>query len=167
MGGLEVRVELVLGVAAAIIVEAVGLQIDMLADIFDRAERPVPDPLPAAFVDIVAVAEDEVQLGLGRDATMGGEETLLVMLASERGEADAGDVGAGGRQGARAPDKAALTAGDEAIPIAARRLEPRDLDMDAVPSSGRATAAPLRTIVANLSSDATSQCTSTGAAGMP
>jgi hypothetical protein len=63
MAGLKIDVHFVLGVTAPILVQAVYLGIGVLPDVLDRAERAVPHPLAATFVDVIAIAIDEVEIG--------------------------------------------------------------------------------------------------------
>ena len=131
VGGLQVGVHLVLGVAAAVIVQRVDLAAEVLADVLDRAVRAVRGAVAAAFVDVVAVAEDEVWIVLGQ-ATIGRVVAALVVLAAGDGEADAVQGGAQGRRGASPAGDAALLASREAVPVVAVRLQAPDLDVDGV-----------------------------------
>jgi hypothetical protein len=132
MAGLQVRIHLMLGVAAPILVQAVDFGIHMVADILDWAGRAVPDPIRPALIDVIAVAEDEIQVGLRRNVAMGGEIALLIMLAADRGEAKASNIRTSRRERACPARQAALTPGRETVPIWPRRLEPRHFDVDAV-----------------------------------
>ena len=128
MAGLQVGVQLVLGVTPPVVVEAVDLAAKVLARVLDGPARAGVGPVAAAFVDVVPVAVDEVEV-LGRDLAVGSVEALLIGLAAQHAETGLGDCGAGGRGRLRPPRGGSLDAGREAVEILAAGLQPRDLDM--------------------------------------
>ena len=83
VGGLEVRVGFVLGVAVAIVVERGELGADVLANAA-LAGR--------AFIDVVAEVDDQVEVLLGH-VLVGGEEAGFVVLAGGEGEAESRRAG--------------------------------------------------------------------------
>ncbi len=142
VGGLQIGVHLVLGVAAAVVVEAVDLAAEVLADVLTRAVGAVRHPVAAPLVDVVAVVEHEVRRLLGHLA-IGRVVAALVVLAADDGEAGAVQGGGGGEGRAGPARQAALLAGREAVPVVAAGLEARDLDVDAVAQFGRRHGGPL------------------------
>jgi hypothetical protein len=109
MGGLKIGVGLVERVAAAIVVERVDLAPDMAAHFvigaaigLERARAVV-----GALVDIVAIVEHEIHRLLCNVAP-GGEQALLVVLATGGHEPQALDAGTGGRQRPGASHRAFL-----------------------------------------------------------
>lgn len=125
MRRLQVAVDLVLGVAVAV----VDQRVDLVAPVQPRP-RDVRAGL-AAFVDVVAIVEDEVE-PLGRKMAKGGKQPLLVVLAAGDREAEPLDRRARRRRGAGAAGRTPFLADLEAIPIVTAGLEPVDLDMDRV-----------------------------------
>src|SRR5262249_13033110 len=91
----------------------------------------------AAFVDVVAGVKHEVEM-LVSDPSKRGEVSTFVVIAAADGKPQAIDRGAGGRRGSGSPGLAGprgltdLVAGSKPVPVIASRLEPADLDVDAV-----------------------------------
>ena len=100
----------------------------MLAYAYDRPARYAAHPLAAAFVDIVAIAEDKVHILCCRVAP-GGIEALLVMLAAAHGKAYRLNIRPRSRQRAGPAHHAALAPGREPVEIRPPRLQARYLDM--------------------------------------
>ena len=123
----QIAIGLVERVAVAIIHQRVDLVAVVLAD-----SPLVAAAVGAPFVDVVAGMEDEVEMLL-RDPPERGEIAVLVVLAAADGEADPIDRRARRRRGPGAADLAHVVAGMEAVEVVARRLEPGDLDVHAVP----------------------------------
>jgi hypothetical protein len=145
MGGLKIRVGLVERVAAAIVVERVDLAPDMAAHFvigaaigLERARAVV-----GALVDIVAIVEHEIHRLLCNVAP-GGEQALLVVLATGGHEPQAFDAGTGGRQRPGASHRAFLAPDPEAIPVGAIGGQPGHLDMDRVGQFGMGQCLALR-----------------------
>jgi hypothetical protein len=145
MGGLKIGVGLVERVAAAIVVERVDLAPDMAAHFvigaaigLERARAVV-----GALVDIVAIVEHEIHRLLCNVAP-GGEQALLVVLATGGHEPQALDAGTGGRQRPGASHRAFLAPDPEAIPVGAIGGQPGHLDMDRVGQFGMGQCLALR-----------------------
>ena len=120
MGGLQVRIRLVQGVARAVVVERVGLGGRVLAHVVAA---------PGRFVDVVAQERDEIEVVPGH-MPVGAEVALLVMLAGGKREPQLVRLGGGAGRGARAPDRARRVARREAVPVPAGRLEAADFDVN-------------------------------------
>ena len=123
----QIVIALVERVAVAIVAE----RVDFVAVVLAQAAIG-PAAVGSPFVDVVAGVEDEVELLLG-DPPERGEVAVFVVLAAADGEAQAIDRRAGGGRGPGAAGLAHFIAGAKAVEIVAPRLEPVDLDVDAVP----------------------------------
>src|SRR5262249_56898422 len=111
VGGLEVRVSLVLGVPDPVVVERAELRTGVLSD------QAVPT---AGFVDIVTQMESQVHVVVG-NMLISGEVALFPMRAG--GERDPERLGTvvDRRCGAGTTDRAGRVAGPEPVPIPAVR----------------------------------------------
>ncbi len=128
MGRLQVRIAAVLRVALAVIRQRHRLLTQMPAHA--RPPAGLPGRAAAVFVDVVAIVEDEVDLGLLRDMRPGGEMPVLIVLAPGGDEAQAAWLGARRGGGAGAAGAARLRPCAEAVEIGPGRGEAGDLDMD-------------------------------------
>ena len=154
VGGLQVGVGFVLGIAPTIIVERRDQRARMLAG---RRRR-----VRAIFINVVAVVEDELQL-LVRHVAVSGVISGLVVLAAGDPEAQLLRRGIASWKRAGAADAAALAAGFEAIEIGPVGLEPRYFDVDRMRKLGRAPPPrPWRRWRSKPSSPATSQAAGIG-----
>ena len=90
----------------------------------------------ALLVDVVADVHDEVEIGRGHRA-IGRVLAVLVVLAARDRELEPRERRAARGRGARAADGAALAAAREPVPVVARRLEARRLDVHRVRPVGR------------------------------
>ncbi len=117
MCGLQVGIAFVLGVAAAVVVQRVGLRPDMIAQVGERLAVHLPQAwLACAFVDVITVVEDEIQRLLG-NAPPRGVVTFFVVLATGHRKAHAIHRGCGCGQRACATDRTGVPAYGEAIPV--------------------------------------------------
>jgi hypothetical protein len=82
VAGLQVRVHLVLGVAAPVVIQ----RIDLSAQVRPGSARPGRGRCAAALVDVVAIAIDEVEVLLG-DLPVRRVQALLVGLAADDAKA--------------------------------------------------------------------------------
>jgi hypothetical protein len=126
MRGHQIVIALVLGIPVAIIDERVELVTVVLAE-----AAVVSAAVGAPLVDVVAGVEDEVELLVG-NAPERGEVAVFVMLAATDREPQTIHRRAGRRRRSGAAGLTDFIARAEAVPVLARRLEPRDLDVDAV-----------------------------------
>ena len=127
--GHQIGVHLVLRIAAPIGGQVDHLVTEVLAHGRHRQARGIGrKALAPALVDVVAVAEHEIELLLGH-AAIGGVIAGLVMLAAAHREAQLVEPRAGRRRGLCAPCQAALAAGVEAVPIGPCWGEAGHLDM--------------------------------------
>src|SRR3954462_14373800 len=112
MGGHQVGVHLVLGVAVAVVDD--GEDLVALVAAHDRVRRPVA--VVAAFIDVVAGVDDEVVVLLG-GAAIGGEVAALIVVAADDAVADRIDRSAQHRRRLGAAGRADFVAGDKAVEI--------------------------------------------------
>src|SRR5690606_27311414 len=81
MGGLEVGVGLVLGVAEAVLVEGLGRVVEVVAHGALGGE--------AVLVDVVAEEDDEVDVGLGGEVAVAGVVAVAPLLTRADGDDEA------------------------------------------------------------------------------
>ena len=150
MAGLQVRVHLVLGIAAPVVVEG----IDLAAEMGPGGAWPGRGGGTAALIDVVAVAVDEVEALLG-DLAVRRIEALLVGLAPDHPEAGPSGTGGPARRGPGASGGRSLAPRQEAIDVVPVRLQARHLHMDRVPEfrAGKDLAAPHHLGEARVRSD--------------
>jgi hypothetical protein len=119
--GLQMRVALVERMAVPVAVQRVRCGRAMFAQVVGRA---------AAFVDVVAHEQHEVQFACG-DFAVRHEEALLVVLAGGEREAQPPHVGVARGCSACVADRADGAAASEAVPIVALRLQALRMDVHA------------------------------------
>jgi hypothetical protein len=122
VGGLEVAVGLVQGVA-----DPVAGQVGRLA-----ADVAAGQVAPwRVLVDVVAKVQDHVEVVLGQ-VPVGGVVALLEVLAGHEGQVQANEGAARVGAGPGAADPAQVAAGPEAVPVVAARVEAVHLHVDGV-----------------------------------
>jgi hypothetical protein len=129
VGGLEQRVTLVEGVADPVVVDRLDLRRGVLPA--RHGEGAVVAGSVLVLVDVVAEEEDNVQVLL-RHVAIGGVMAGQPVLARREGKPEPVQRGAHRRRRLRPSDRAELAAGEEAIEVLAPRLQPPDIDADAV-----------------------------------
>ncbi len=114
--GLQVRVGLVLRVALAVVGEVDDLVVGVRADVAARRRVRVR----VVLVDVVAEVDDQVEV-LRRHVLVGRVVAVLVLLAGRERERQRAD--GSGRRRLRAPDRADLAVGLEAVEVLEARLQ--------------------------------------------
>jgi hypothetical protein len=149
VGGLEVLVGAVLGVAIAVVGQRP--ERDLREVLADGVRRD-----PVAFVDVVAQMDDELDVVLARQVGEGGIEAVGVVLAGDEGEPQRVRARALGRRRAGAADRA-----DPPVPLERYQYQvsasrPATSACTVCASPGGAGVSPRRTIVVKSGSLATS-----------
>jgi hypothetical protein len=122
VGGLEVAVGLVQGVA-----DPVASQVGRLA-----ANMAAGQVAPGrVLIEVVAQVQDHVTVVLGQ-VPIGGVVAALEVLAGHHGQVQAAQGAARVRAGPGAADPAEVAAGPEPVPVVAARVEAVHLDVDGV-----------------------------------
>ena len=129
MRGTQVRILLILRIAAPIIIQRNGFIAGVDAQ---RVLRPA-----AKFIDIVAIMKDRVEHRFARQMGEGGEEAAFIIMAADAGDVQLVQCRARCGQGAGAPCLADRSARMESIPIGALRGEAGHFDMKAMRRLGQ------------------------------
>jgi hypothetical protein len=136
MRGLQIGIALVLGVAATVVIQGVGLRPDMIAQVGERLSvHPAPARLAFTLVDVVTVVEHEIQW-LPGDPPPRGVMAFLVVLAPRHRKAHPIHCGRGRRQGAGTAHRAGVATHREAVPVGATGRQPFQLHMHGVAQLG-------------------------------
>src|SRR5690606_32832804 len=132
----------VLGVATAVVVEAVDLAAGVPAR--DTAAGALHRGLAGSLVDVVTVMEHGVEVVLLAQVAGGGEVARLPVLAARHADPQPIDTRTCRGRGADRADRAGgVCAGVESVPVATMRAHALDLHMHAVAQLGPRERLPL------------------------